>query len=390
MYHKFELATLKLLFDLEGKLSMNFEDELLLYEGLHREHKILNPLGLSFDEKVASKVTRRLGILRNQMSYLQWASKTKEDAASVLQKIEIVNLKACVEGTAGENLVDKVNKCIAKRCALSKMTCQKIKDEELSSQEDILSVTIAAWTKPNVTLACPTQKLKDEFQDRLEEPTFCWKKWYSSHKRAKKDLVLESLTEKDFKELKIPKLSIDREISFQKSNLPETFIQKSYCYFVFQKVDGYGNIPIDQFAYATEGAVIDLSKLKDYRRWLGDKEGQTCQKLVKLFTGEEPAQFANIDRHKKFMMIVNPLAALGGGLNSFNSLIVTDINHERLHLIYADSSKLQRKVKEEWETLSQREKQQFKNEHPHFDFGDEKELLREYFSFSRQEHPSTL
>jgi len=394
LYHKFEFEALKTLWDLKANLTMNFEDELLLLEGLTQENKVLAKINIkALDDKALANVGRSLGVLHSQINYLTWLSKTPEDAGSVLQKMEIVNLKACIEGTAGEDTVEKVNSCIAQRCSISKITCQKLSKEEIKkATDDILTLAIAAWTKPNRDLECSTPTLKDEFIDHLQEPSECWKKWYAHHTAKNKDLSLEGLNSKQVeKTFHVPALNIDKEISFQRAPTPKVFIQKAYCYMVFQKTIGIGTIPVDQFGYATQGAIISYSHLKNYRAWLDDKEGETCSKLVKLFTGESSARYENLNTHNKHMLIINPIAALGGGLGEgptqFKNLLRNDINHQRLHIIFAENKKIQKQIKTEWSELPQSKQADFQSQHSNYDFSDETTILREYFAYTRQEHP---
>ena len=349
MFHNFEFEALKTLWDLKSKLTMNFEDELILLEGLTQENKILSRIGIkALDDKTVALVAHSLGILHSQISYLTWLSRSSGDAGSVLQKMEVLNLKSCVEAASGDDLLDKVNSCVSERCSISKISCRTLNESDLrAASNDLLSLVIAAWTKPNNDPECPTGKFKDEFIDHLQEPSPCWKSWFAEHHKAKKDLKLvEVETRKLEKTFKVPSLNIDNEISFQKATSPDVFIQKAYCYFVFQRTLGFGTIPVDEFGYATQGAVISYDKLKAYRAWLDDKEGQTCSQLVTLFVGEGPARYGNINSHNKHMLIINPIAALGGGVDKFMNLLKTDINHQRLHIIFAENKKVQKRIKE--------------------------------------------
>ena len=84
------------------------------------------------------------------------------------------------------------------------------------------------------------------------------------------------------------------------------------------------------------------------------------------------------------------MAALTGGVAGYKKAMKVDFNHERLHIVYSEDKKLQERIKKEWTKLSEDEKNHFKNEHPSYDFFNEDILLKEYFAYSRQDHPQKL
>lgn len=394
LYHRFEFETLKTLYEQQAKLTLNFEDKLIMLEGLNRENKIMTILNLNpLDEKTLQNMSRELEILRSQVSYITWLSRSPEDAGSVLEKMEILNLKSCVESSKGEDILKRTNDCVAARCALSKMNCRDMTSSDLATPtHDPLLLVITAWTMktPDLYETCPVTLLRDEFQDHLQEPSPCWRKSYSK-KQHSKNLKLTALRRRALPGLyNAPLLNVDEKISFQKATSPQSFIQKAYCYSVFQKSAGYGAIPIDQFAYATQGATIDMKQIPKYQSWLDDKEGQACDKLVTMFSGESPARFGTRHENKQYLLIINPLAALSGGLDKVKSFLATDINHERLHIIFAENKEVQKIVKGEWKRLSPTEKNKFKSVHPQYDFSEEDTALREYFAYSHQDHPKNF
>jgi hypothetical protein len=391
LYHRFEFEALKTLFEIQSKLTMNFEDKLIILDGLNRENKVIAILALNpLDEKTLQTVNRELEVLHSQMSYITWLSRTPEDAGSVLEKMEILNLRSCVENSKGDDVLKRVNECVAARRALSKIKYRNLESSDLTTPtHDPLLLVISAWTKmtPDLYDTCPITKLRDEFQDHLQEPTSCWKRVYSL-RLSSKNLKLTAVKEMALISLfNAPLLNVDKKISFQKANTPQSFIQKAYCYSVFQKSAGYGAIPVDQFAYATQGVTIDFSQVKNYRNWLDDKEGQACEKLVTIFAGNSPSRFEPNSENKKYMLIINPLAALGGGLDGLKHFLALDINHERLHIIFAENKDVRKNVKGEWTRLSPAEKSKFKNGHPQYDFSEEDIALREYFAYSHQDQP---
>ncbi|CAM6005650.1 unnamed protein product [Sphagnum balticum] len=393
LYHRFEFEALRVLFEEEHKMSLNFEDKLLMLEGLKRENQTMTLLNLtSLDERTAQSVNRELEILHSQMNYITWLSRTPEDAGSVLEKMEVLNMKACVENSRNtDNLLKRVNDCVQARCALSSLPCRKLVLKDLvSPTHDPLLLTIMAWTAnaPDLFETCSPTKLRDEFIDHLQEPTPCWRRVYLSRPSNHASLKLVELRPRALPTLfNAPTLNVDEKIIFQKAISPRSFIQKAYCYSVFQKAAGYTAIPIDQFAYATQGATISRKTLPSYRAWLEDKEGEACDKLVKMFTGSDAARFDNGTVNKKFLLIINPLAAIGGGLDTIKANLATDINHERLHIIFSENKPVQIAARDAWVRLSPAEKTKFKTRHPQYDYSEENTTLREFFAYSHQEHP---
>ena len=74
-------------------------------------------------------------------------------------------------------------------------------------------------------------------------------------------------------------------------------------------------------------------------------------------------------------------------MDSLSSTIRTDVNHERLHIVFAEDKTIAGRVRAEWQGLSEAERDDFKKKHGSYDFKDEQVLLKEYFSFTHQDHP---
>jgi hypothetical protein len=136
---------------------------------------------------------------------------------------------------------------------------------------------------------------------------------------------------------------------------------------------------------------IKRSDLQDYQRWLTKKEeGRTCSKVVKTFSGEDPYRLSQYAKHSKYIVVINPLGALSGGVDSFKDNLKVSLNHERLHLVFHESPLTRKRIKAEWEALTAEEKERFKKTLIHHSIHDEQDLLKEYLSFSRQENPQDL
>jgi hypothetical protein len=393
LYHRFEFEVLKTIWDLKEKPHYNFEDRIILIEGLSREAKFLKNIGITtLSEDEAQVIENELNEVRASITILLWLNRTREDAGTVMQKMEILTLKACVEQTLGFDELSKINDCVAKRCSFSKIKCLQVSQKELGRfKDDMFLKVIHAWLKPNIDPNCPETKLRDELTDKVEEPTGCWKSWYIRHAKQKKLELDRANPEKMRAQWKAPKLPIDKKIGLYLVSQPESFINHTYCYFIYQRVARFDSLPINQFPYAVLGASMNTETLKDYRKWLdGEQAGVTCSKLVKVFSGEEPSKLKGFEKAGKYVLVMNSLAALTGGMSRFKDALKIDFNHERLHLIFADDKKLKVKIKAEWEALSSDEQEKFKSAHTSYDFRDQDVLLREYFSYSRQENPTKL
>jgi len=394
LFHSFEFEVLKTLWDLRDRLALNIEDKLILVEGLNRENKLFASMGIqALSPEISALVEKEFEEARLQIEFYTWLSKTPVEASSVLQKMEVIALKSCAEKTDGISETDKINKCLAKRCEYSKLSCPKVSDTELKPYDDLITKIIFAWTKPfQKSGECDLSKLKDEFINGLESVTGCWKKWYqSSSKSSSKDLHLKSLTFNEIaKRFNVPPLGIDHKTVFFEAENPKSLINRTYCYFIYQKVIRFESLPIDQFPFSVMGASMASKTFEEYKLWLSSsKNGKLCTKIVKLFTGQEPSP-PNLPHGIAFMLVINPIGALTGGIPSLKDNLALDINHERLHAIFADNTVVKGKIKEEWNNLSKEEQEQFKTTHTSYDFKNEETLLKEYFSYTRQNNPRQL
>jgi hypothetical protein len=394
LYHSFEFEVLKTLWDLRGQLPLTIEDRLILVEGLTRENKLFMSMGIkALDDETSQAIENEFEDAKVRLDFFTWLTKTPAEASSVLQKLEVISLKSCIEKTEGKNDTEKINRCIKKRCEYSKMSCHEIEDDELKPfKDDLISKVIFSWVKPNSVKECGISKLKDEFINGLEQSTTCWRKWYESRgQNHEKNLSLRLVNEKEvLKRFDVPALSVDKKTIFYEAQNPEALINKTYCYFVFQKVIRFESLPVDQFPYSMMGASLSTLKFSDYKTWLKkDDKGKLCTRIVKLFSGEEP-QLPPVTKKAKYLLVFNPIAALTGGIEQLKDNLAIDINHERLHSVFADSAIVRTKVKNEWLALSTEEQQSFKKRHSSYDFKNEEVLLREYFSYSRQHNPRQL
>lgn len=395
LYHRYEFEVLKTLWDLREKFAMNFEDKLILVEGLNRENQVFAQMGVKgLEDGEAKTLEAGLEELHAQIETVSWMSKKREDADSVLQKIEVISLKSCAEQTIAGSDLEKINHCLAKRCEIGKLKCPAMTKTDLSAAgaDDMLGRVSVAWLKPREKDDCSIEKFKDEMGERIETPTACWKAWTTEHAKAGKVMKMKSIAVAEkLKELKAPKLAIDNKIAFYEPPNPETFINTAYCYFIFEKVARFESLPIDQFPYAALGASFSLSRRGEFKTWLKDDPvGRSCKSIVKVFSGEEPSDLHDVGGGKKNILIINPVAALTGGMEEYKKALATDLNHERLHIIFSEDRKIQSKIKAEWTSLTDAEKEKFKKEHTSYDFSDENVLLKEYFSYSRQSHPEKL
>jgi hypothetical protein len=395
LYHSFEFEVLKILWDLRDKIPMNTEDHLILIEGLDRENKVFLSQGIkALDEATAKQVATEAEDVRVRLDFYTWLTKSRNDASTVLEKLEVISLKSCAEKTEGKTEAEKINRCLKRRLEYSHSPFHQVSESELNKlNTDLISKLIYAWTQPQKSQECPLSRMRDEFINGLEQSTTCWLKWFESKKRNHLSLSLKPVKIKEVeKRFGIPGLGIDQKILFYESSNPESLINRSYCYFVFQKVVKFDSLPIDQFPFSMMGASLSTSLFADYKVWLKDDEkGKLCSRLVKLFTGQLP-EIVSFPKSKKtkYVLIFNPIAALTGGLEQLKDNLGIDINHERLHALYADNAVIRSKIKTEWNSLSNEERETFKKQHSSYDFTKEEVLLKEYFSYTRQTKPQRL
>ena len=89
-------------------------------------NKLFTSMGIqALDSETSSEVEKEFEEARLQIEFYTWLSKTNAEAESVLQKMEVIALKSCVEKTDGLSETEKINRCITKRCEYSKMSCKK-------------------------------------------------------------------------------------------------------------------------------------------------------------------------------------------------------------------------------------------------------------------------
>ncbi|MCC6277010.1 MAG: hypothetical protein IT289_03730 [Oligoflexia bacterium] len=390
MYHRFEFEVLKVLWTMRETIPwLTFEDRLILIEGLNREDKILKQNKFEgLDEATSVALQGQVDAIRAQIELISWVRKKPQDGAAVIQKMEVISLKACAEQTLGGSYLDRLNLCLKKRCQLGGFSCQPISQSDRKLYDDDLGLTVYAWVKPFKDQEnCSIQKLKDELGERPEESTKCWKTWVASRSKNRQLGMVKKLDPQVVaKKYFAPKLKIDKSISFFEANRPDLFLNQFYCFFIYQKSVSYEKLPPTQFGHAVQGASFTGETLLAYQHWLTQNpSGQFCSKLVKSMTGQSP-QMLKVSP-KAMVIVLNPLALLTSGLSKYEEAARKAINHERLHHVYAQSEKVRNRVKTLWQSLKDDEREKFKSEHASYDFSSELILLREYFSYHFQSEP---
>jgi len=398
LYHRFEFNVLKTMWEMGDTLTKNFEDRILIVEGLNRETTVLKKAGLKpLDEDTEAKLAKAAEDAQTEINLLTWILSKPEEGQAVLAKMDVLTLKACTEASSKEGmpLIDALNGCFKKRCMLTNVLCKAPEvataDQVRKYSDDLFSLIISMTTKNWSDSTCKLNDLKEELTGHVEEPTLCWKKWVdvaTPYKRSAPLRLVEVSDKEGAKFFKAKNFKIDKQIGFFTVNNPLGFINRTYCYFIFQGVAKFSSLPIDQFAFATEGAALAVNKREEYVKWLKDDQaGQTCSKLVKAFTGETPSDLKSVPKHKNFLLIINRLASLPGGLQKFEDNVRVDVNHERLHLIFATQSVVRLQTKQKWNAQTPEFQKAFKEAHPSYDFSNEDILLREFYSYSNQDHP---
>lgn len=180
-----------------------------------------------------------------------------------------------------------------------------------------------------------------------------------------------------------PKLEIDTKLELTIVNSPTQMIENYYCLAVYNGLIQSSNFEPDIFAYAVRGFSYSKKSLAEFTGWLKGPDSASCRKILKGL-GLEPKvqQIKNV-----YNVVLNPVAFLEfGAEGDFRAIAVNTYNHERLHAWYADS-KFKAKVRKLWNRLSGAEQEEFKKEHPGYNYLNADVTHREFFSYSFEQQP---
>ena len=162
--------------------------------------------------------------------------------------------------------------------------------------------------------------------------------------------------------IQAPPLKIDSQINTVIVREPKQMVSY-FCLARFYKIIPDEDFDEDLFAYAVKGFAF------------GDSA--TAAKACKTERPKHP-----------YTIVLNPVAFFESGADTdfFDAAAVT-FNHERLHAIFAHE-KARAKVLKFGRKLSQGQRQQFKREHPSYNFKDEDVLARDFFSYTFERDPA--
>lgn len=383
LYHRFEFEALHTLWKLKEHEHYSFTDRLIIIDGLNRERELLGKLGINtLDELSGEILTQEHEQIQTEISFFTWLNLSREDAGSVLQKMEALNLKTCAEqGGDSDQFLSQLNRCLIRRCELSGFSCKGVRERETRNLGvDPNALAVYAWTKPAHSPECSVEIMKGEFVDRLHAPTRCWKGWYGVRARRKNLVPQPIITSKIYRTWQVKPQNIDREISYFQTDSPQSFINTAYCYSVFKREVPLNRLPIDEYAFKNGSALISRSDISAYEKWLSETgAGRNCARIVDVFSGEKPLKISKIDI-KKFAIFHNPIALLADGVTAFKSEMAQGINKERARAQFLTNAKLQVQIKKEWDGLTDDLRKRFAAENPALDQRNSQVVLREFFS----------
>lgn len=170
---------------------------------------------------------------------------------------------------------------------------------------------------------------------------------------------------------------------------PNEFIQQIYCYYIFKKIINIKETPPELFPYIIQGSSLSMNEKDQYNHWLINTiDGHTCTQSVMKILGIKPSLLEKtFFDNKKYVLFLNPVSFLEQGAGDlFQKTGAKIFNHERLHLVYAES-KNKIRLKKLWKTKSNVEKENFKKQHSSYNFTNENILMKEFFSYTFENDP---
>lgn len=181
----------------------------------------------------------------------------------------------------------------------------------------------------------------------------------------------------------VPKFKLDNQISYHHYADPFEFTKDFYCLARKEGIFSYEGLPFEMFAFSVEGISLSTKNTKGLDKWFQSPDGKKCKEMVEQSLGVSPRRSDfDLFAGKKFLIATFPLTILSSGSGQlFKTNFSRVLNHERLHIFYADNKKARDWAQKQWNSLSQNEKEVFKKAHPSYDFSNETIIYREYFSY---------
>lgn len=300
----------------------------------------------------------------------------------ILDRLEFLVLKSCTE-------IDKTPEhCYARWCEM-----RGIKNCPIPASNKLEDMVLAFHGK-NFDQHCAYPQVIDMYTNASEilKPHPCqWKKYLAQKK-------LDLTKNLDPKEFAHP-LPHEANIEARSTVNQETFTQNFYCYGIKEKLFKKSELPLELFSLSVKGISFSKKAYDQYLAWIkGNSEGKKCENELKNFFNSDDIQVFSLDKNKTYGLVINEITLLGDGAGPkggdaknaltdklYENFLIT-LNHERLHLLYANEPALKKLIAEKIKTLPLETLEAFKKEHPSYNFADQDVLNREFFSYSYEKN----
>lgn len=300
----------------------------------------------------------------------------------ILDRFEFMILKSCTENDKNPEY------CYSRWCEI-----RGIKNCPIPASSKLEDMILAFHGK-NFDQHCAYPQVIDMYTNANEilKPHPCqWKKYLSD----KKPNATNSIQVKD---LAYP-LPHELNIDMRRTVNQELFTQNFYCYGVKEKLFKKQELPLDLFSLSIKG--ISFSKLSydQFISWSkSTQEGKKCINELKSFLNIDEIQKITLEPGKTHGLVINEITLLGDGsgpkggdvknglTDKYYENFLTTLNHERLHLLYANDPTLKKALAEKIKNLTPEFIENFKKEHPSYNFSDPDIFAREFFSYSYEKN----
>lgn len=292
----------------------------------------------------------------------------------ILDRFEFLVLKSCVESDKSSEY------CFKHWCEL-----REIKNCPIPASTKIEDMILAFHGK-HFDQHCAYPQVIDMYTNSADilKPHPCqWKKYLSSQKNN----PVEKINSNSFphplpnEDLVQTEAIVDQEV----------FTQNFYCYGLKEKLFKENELPLELFSLSIKGISFSKNSYQSYLSWLDkDKVGKNCKSRLKTFFNiESPASF-KWENEKKQGLVINKITLLGDGvgptIKKYQENLSITLNHERLHLLYANQPKLKKLVAQKIKSTPNEQIEAFKKAHPSYDFSNENIFWKEFFSYSYEKN----
>ncbi|MBG59686.1 MAG: hypothetical protein CMJ16_04435 [Peredibacter sp.] len=168
--------------------------------------------------------------------------------------------------------------------------------------------------------------------------------------------------------------SVEQASLIKEYDNPSLFVGEAYCYYVYQSVLDPVKIPPQKFGEFVKGGTLSLKFITGYNQWISSKKGELC----KLVVGQDFKPI-DLDENKKYVIFLNKSAIHNDG----QDIKITQ-NHEKLHVAFSLFKNKRDRISKIWSSMPIKEKNEFKESHPGYNFSNEEVVLREFFAYKFQ------